>query len=264
MRWYSAAHLIIGLAFVLGPLCSSFLLAQSAAFPFFCCSSVAFGNFLAIYFFFNESYSPIPTRTLNEIFVHMKQLILGRPDVRRLFLSLLLFFFGWYFFIKVFQVLLLNLAHFQGKGFFQILSYFGFCCVATQAMFSLFLYRFLHPKKVIPICLAILASSLFSFLFVHTFLSALCAVTLFSIAYSLLCPAFIAVISDSAASESQGKLMGAHQSVQAFAKVLGPLLAAATMALIPTAPIWISCLSVVASGAVFLLLREKAISPGNL
>lgn len=258
VRLYSLSHMIIGLAFVLGPYLSSKIFFS--CFPAFLgCAAISFINFLLIHLFFDSSeqkrVEPISFKEIRESF---RELIQEKVELRPLFLSTFLLFCGWYFFIKFFQVLLIHQIRFSEEAFCHLLSYFGLCCVLTQLFFSLVLHKIARPQTFVYWFGAVLCGSLFSFIFIETYWATLVSVTLFSVAYSILCPSLIALISDAGSKENQGKILGFYYAMQSLAKVLAPCLAGTTMLLFPAAPILCSCLFIVASGLAFTKISKRA------
>jgi len=82
-------------------------------------------------------------------------------------------------------------------------------------------------------------------------------VPLFTFAYASLVPSLTALVSDYASSHDNGKVMGLHQSTQAIAKILGPLLAGVLLTLTPLATVLFSPLFILASRWVLALNSKK-------
>ncbi len=78
-------------------------------------------------------------------------------------------------------------------------------------------------------------------------------VPLFTFAYASLIPSLTSLVSDYASTHDNGKVMGLHQSVQALAKILGPLLAGCLLTFTPLATVIFSPLFILSSRAIFAL-----------
>lgn len=255
LKRFSLSNMMMGLAFILGP----FLAGQLVdAFPnevprlsfiaFLACGAVSVGNIFLIARFYQSRF----------ISATKKPSSLGLSDVfkeeRRLHLVLggtFLLFFGWYAFIKFFQALFLNHPHFQDLEIFNALSYFGIMCVLSQFCFSLFLHKIFNRRKHLIFFIALLAASIFATAFVKSYLALMTTVTLFSFAYSILCPCLMYEISEFGNQETRGRIMGIYQSVQDLAKILAPILAGCTMAISVQGPILIASSFILGSFGLF-------------
>ncbi len=253
-RRYGFSNLIFGLAFIIGPYITSHFSLNLSAYPFVICALFAMTNFWMIFFFLHEKEQGTISWKREW---HIKTFFLSSKKLQGLLLSSFLLFLGWYFFIKFFQVFLFNQFQFSGQKFSEILSYFGGCCVLTQILFVFVLYRWMQPRKFLPLMLGLLSLSLLALLYVKSQPSLWFVVTLFSVAYSLISPAFTSVISNSEDTDSQGKIMGLYQSVQALAKVLAPIFAGIFMALSSDLPLFISSASIMASAFIFFFIKNR-------
>ena len=88
----------------------------------------------------------------------------------------------------------------------------------------------------------------------------LVAIAIFTLGDGLLQPSINAIISNAAPADAQGLVQGANQSQQAFARMLGPLLAALLSPLGLSAPYWVAGLIAVA-GVVLLSVAGRSAHP---
>lgn len=255
LKRFSLSNMMMGLAFILGPFLAGKLVD---AFPnevpylsfiaFLVCGAVSIGNILLIARFYKLPFIPVvkkqPSLSFNTVFREEKPLIFVLGGA-------FLLFFGWYAFIKFFQALFLNHPSFQDLEIFNALSYFGIMCVLSQFCFSLFLHKIFNRRKHLIFFIALLAISIFATAFVKSYLALMTTVTLFSFAYSILCPCLMYEISEFGTQETRGRIMGIYQSVQDLAKILAPILAGCTMAISTQGPILIASSFILGSFALF-------------
>lgn len=255
-RRYGISNLIFGLAFILGPYLISKLSPQPSPYPFLVCAFCSLFNFILIRFFFDERENPHAYMSWKNHW-HLKTFFGLSSSLKQLLIAGFLLFFGWYFFIKFFQVFLFHHFQFSSQEFSELLSYFGACCVATQVLFLLFLHKGASPRTFLLVCLTVLALSLLSLLYITEAKGLWIVVTIFSIAYSLITPCFIAVVSNNAAQTHQGKILGLYQSVQALAKVVAPSLAGVALAMGTDLPLIISSSAILASSVLFFFVKNN-------
>lgn len=253
---YGLSNLIFGLAFILGPYIISQFSPGPTALPFLVCALCALGNFFLIYLFFEEK-EPSHSFVQWEKHWHFKNLFYCSKSLKKLLLSGFFLFFGWYSFIKFFQVFVLQHFQFSSTQFCELLSYFGLCCVITQSFFVLLLHKWTEPRKFLLFFLALLFLSLLSLFFVQQEYALWIVVTLFSIAYSLIAPCFMAVVSNSEEKEAQGKAMGLYQSVQALSKVIAPAATGAILTFGTETALLVSSTSILASGFLFFFVKNR-------
>ena len=256
LKRYSLSNMMVGLAFVLGPFfagqATSSTLATSnlAFFAFLGCGFVSLTNVALIGRHFKNTPILSESKKTSSTFGLTTLL---KQDKKFLFslIGIFLLYFGWYSFIKFFQALFLNKPYFKEIEIFNILSYFGICSVISQLLFSFFLHKFFSGKKQLLCLTALLALSILATAFVTSYGALMVTVTLFSFAYSILCPCILFEISRFGTQETQGRVMGFYQSTQDLAKILGPLLAGCTMALWPQGPALIAPLFIFCSMLIF-------------
>lgn len=252
-RRYGLSNMIFGLAFVLGPYIASHLSSLYTSYAFLACALCSLVNFGLIFVFFKDDAPSVSWRghfNLRHIF-HC-----SRP-LKQLLFSGFLLFFGWYFFIKFFQVFLFQEFNFSSQQFCELLSYFGACCVITQLLFILFLHKLASPRRFVLFFLFVLAFSILSLLYIEQEIALWLIVTLFSVAYSLIAPCFTTLISNAESTQEQGKAMGLYQSMAAVAKVMAPGLAGLVLTMQTNLPLFISSAAILSSGILFFFLKKS-------
>ena len=262
-RRFSFSIMTFGFAFIIGPFLSGQLFTHlSFANPvlliFLLSALISLVNFLLISCFFHDTMRGmrIPKFKPHYIGQDLKNLLSESKTLKSVFTSVFALYFGWYFFIKFFRVFLIDRLQYSIEAYCNILSYFGICCLIAQGLYTLYCHR-IKEETVLKVSAPLLAIAIFSLAAIKAPLTILCAVTLFSFCYAIICPALTYLISEYGGNAHQGKVMGLFQAVQATAQVLAPSLAGLAMATHPLAPIAISGLFILAGAILF----NRAIKP---
>jgi predicted MFS family arabinose efflux permease len=187
-----------------------------------------------------------------------KDLFQCNREIKVLLFAEFLIFFGWYFFIKTFQVFLIEGIKCTEAQVFNVYSQYGFWFALSQVVFITWLHKYSKSEKFFHHFITFLAFSIFVLYFAKTFWAACLIVPLFTFAYGSLIPSLTGLVSGYTTSDNTGKVMGLHQSVQAFAKIGGPLIAGCVLTLTPLATVLLSPLFILASRAIFALREKKA------
>jgi hypothetical protein len=124
--------------------------------------------------------------------------------------------------------------------------------ILAQLLFSFFAKGTAKNKRGVIFFITLLGGSIVGLAFVNTTLTLLINITLFSAAYSLLYPSLVFLVSEQGGIESQGKIMGLYQSVQALAKVLAPLMMGVTMQVWWKLPLFVSSAFIFSSLILFI------------
>jgi Arabinose efflux permease len=257
IRRFIFLNILMGLAFILGPLISMYTTAY--LYCFLGCACITFFNagILAISLDNTPTFKSTEIPSIKNLYTDFKSLYLENQNLVRLVVTLFLLFFGWYFFIKFFQVFLIISRSFEESEIFYTLSYCGLCTIVTQILFSFMVKKTMYKPILIRIFITFLALSIVSLAFVSSYFQLSLIIPLFSAAYSLLCPSLVYLMSEEGGRASQGKIMGLYQSVQGLAKVLAPLLMGLTMQVWWKLPLFLSCFFILASAFTFRTKAKK-------
>jgi DHA1 family tetracycline resistance protein-like MFS transporter len=265
-RKFSLSTMTMGSAFILGPYLSGKWMAllespvKTGIYIFGLASFISCLSFLITKLFFRwEEKGPLclpssPFALLKEVASVLKQ----SPNLKLLFTAVFALYFGWYSFIKFFQVFLIQQMELDQKAYCNVLSYFGFCCLASQLLFYLIFSKVLKERVSLRLFPILLGAAILSFLFIHDYYALIVAVTLFALSYSLISPSLNSVISQHGSLSTHGKIMGMSQSVQSLAKLLSPGIAGAMMATSLYSPIVVSCILITLTSALFAFASPKA------
>lgn len=265
-KFFAIPYLMLGLGFILGPYVTGKVVAFSSSLSIACfglflaCAFLSFCNFLLLYFFFKREDASIVTLSK----ISWKELLTCSREVKILLFGEFLILFGWYFFIKSFQVFLIEGAGCSDTQVFSLYSQYGVWFTISQLLFIFWLHRQAKSEVFLRTFILLFAVSIFALVFVSNYTAACLVVPFFTFAYAALSPALTGLISDYASSHNNGKVMGLHQAIQAFAKIGGPLLAGCVLPLTPSATIILSPLFILGSLAVFKLREKKSVSESAL
>jgi MFS transporter, DHA1 family, tetracycline resistance protein len=256
-KFFAMSHLMIGLGFILGP----WIAGQAVSFSghlfnacfylFVGCAACSFLNFLLIWRFWSTEDEQLAVPKWTE--VHFKDFLQCEKPLKTLLWAEFLIFFGWYFFIKTFQVFLVEKIGCSESQVFNIYSQYGLWFTISQVIFILWLHKYSRSEKFFRQFIFLFAFSIFVLSFMQNYKMTCFIVPLFTFAYASLIPSLTSLVSDYASSHNNGRVMGLHQSVQALAKILGPVIAGVLLTLTPMATVLFSPLFILASRAVFVL-----------
>ncbi len=261
VKFFAVSHLMLGIGFILGPFVAGKVvgfsphLFEACFYLFLACAIFSFINFLLIYFFWTPDEDKMVSAKHAEI--PWKDLFSCNREVKILLFAEFLIFFGWYFFIKTFQVFLIEEIQCSEGQVFNLYSQYGFWFALSQVVFIVWLHRYSKSEKFFRHFITLFAFSIFILAFAKSYFAACLIVPLFTFAYGALIPSLTGLISDYASSRNNGKVMGLHQSIQAFAKIGGPLIAGGVLTLTPFATVLLSPLFILASRAVFALRSKE-------
>lgn len=260
-KFFAMSHLMLGVGFILGPWIAGQVVAYSthlfdACFYLFVgCAVFSFINFLLIFNFWSDESEKLAIPKWTE--TRFRDFLRCEKPLKTLLWAEFLIFFGWYFFIKTFQVFLVEKIGCSEMQVFNIYSQYGFWFALSQLVFILWLHKYSRSETFFRRFIFLFAFSILLLSFMQNYMMICFAVPLFTFAYASLVPSLTTLVSDYASSHNHGKVMGLHQSVQAFAKILGPIFAGILLTLTPMATVLFSPLFILASRAVFAIGREK-------
>lgn len=266
---YGISYAMVGAGFTLGPFIGKLVISHTenlfflGFWLFLVCTGLSLGNFSLLSFFFKDRKNPIPLLKENSDLslpdFHPSHFLSCKKETKSTLLSVFLLLFGWYFFIKTFQVFLLEERRFTEENVFLLISMYGLFSLLSQIAYIYKIHQYIKKELFFPFFITLLSISISSLGFVHSMEGTLCLVALFSLGYSALMPSLTSKIAESATEETSGKVMGIYLSVQALAKILAPALAGMCLALTPFSSIGFSSLAIFSS-LLFLYKRKRKIS----
>ncbi len=260
-KFFAISHLMLGLGFILGPWVAGQVvtvaghLFEACFYLFVGCAAFSFLNFLLIWKFWSNDTEKLAVPKWTE--VRFRDFLKCERPLKTLLWSEFLIFFGWYFFIKTFQVFLIEKIGCNEGQVFNLYSQYGIWFSLSQVIFILWLHKYSRSEKFFRYFIFLFAFSIFLLSFMQDYFMICFIMPLFTFAYASLVPSLTTLVSDYACSHENGKVMGLHQSIQAFAKILGPVIAGVLLTLTPLATVLLSPLFILASRAIFVLSPER-------
>lgn len=253
-RFFALSHLMLGVGFILGPWIAKEAVSLSthlfqASFSLFVgCAAFSFINFVLVYFFWSHETENVATPKWTA--VNLKDFLRCEKPLKTLLWGEFLIFFGWYFFIKTFQVFLVEKIGCSEAQVFDIYSQYGFWFSLGQLIFILWLHKHARKDLFFRGFIFLFAASIFILSFMGSYSMICFVVPLFTFAYASLVPSLTALVAQYASAHNNGQVMGLHQSVQAIAKVAAPVAAGLLLTLTPMATVLLSPLFIIASRAL--------------
>jgi len=219
-----------GLGFTVGPFLGGKFSAYGFSAPFLVAGVATFLNFLLIFFFYRESNGNIKHQTTK----HKKMLCQGiknlkkafiTPNLRILFLAILLYCFGWSFYYEFLPVTWIADHQFSAEkiGFFFAYGA-GWYALSAGLLIRPILGRYRH-EAVFFFALLALGVFLFLMLLTTNILWVWIGLPIANFFAALLFPTSTTLISNWAAKNAQGETLGILGSVQSAAFALSPLAA---------------------------------------
>jgi MFS family permease len=260
-KFFAMSHLMLGVGFILGPWIAGQVVSfsnhlfQACFYLFVGCAAFSFLNFLLIFRFWSHDTEKLAVPKWTE--VRFKDFLKCEKPLKALLWAEFLIFFGWYFFIKTFQVFLIEKIGCNETQVFNIYSQYGLWFALSQVVFILWLHRYSRSEKFFRRFIFLFAFSILILSLMQNYTMTCFIVPLFTFAYASLVPSLTTLVSDYASSHDNGKVMGLHQSTQAIAKILGPLVAGVLLTLTPLATVLFSPIFILASRLFFVLGSER-------
>jgi MFS transporter, DHA1 family, tetracycline resistance protein len=243
-----------GLGFLLGPALGGQIAKLGLHAPAFAAGSLALVTMVLAYFFLPESLPPEKRRRTGIEYNPFRQIVsaLSRANVRMLLIVTFLFSLAYSQLQSHFAFYTMARWQLTEQDNSWYLTYLGFMAVVMQG----FLIRRLMPifgeRKLSLFGLGLGIGGFLVTALAPGPLWLYLAMTFLAGGSGLVVPSLNALISQRAAPEEQGWLMGVSQSMAAFSRVVGPLMAGVVFDWIAApAPFWIGA-AVVALALVML------------
>lgn len=160
--------------------------------------------------------------------------------------------FGWFCFIKTFQVFLIEKEGIHQANLLFFVSYYGLCLFGFQAFYTSWLHKWFSKPTYLVGLLFLLGLALAALPFSQGYTALLCVIALLTFAYAMIGPSLTALFSETYSSGRHGKMMGQHQSIMAAAKITAPLAAGCLLMIDSSVAIAVSS-AAVCTAAVLLL-----------
>jgi len=253
-----------GLGFIIGPVLGGVLSDPSVvpwfnyAVPFIFAAILSSLNLILVWFRFPETNAN-PRKDL-VINITRGPGNLGRAfqlvHLRKVFLTVFLFAFGFTFFSQFVQVYLVE--KFQTSqadiGFF--FGFIGLWLVLTQGVILRSIPSSVSPKKVLRAVLPIQAVAFLLLMLPQERWQLFFIVPFIPMTQGLISPNLAAMLSNRARPEEQGEMLGIQQSVQASAMLITPIVGGFVIAIHLSMPFILASLSALAAWLVVMRIKD--------
>jgi len=259
---------IVGIAFgiglILGPLMGTFLSnpdihpSFNLSTPFLAILIINFFNLVLLAKYFDE-----PLKSFNKSKI---SLIAGIQNLyrafsekqwRALFLSALFVYFGLFFFLQFFQVILIDRFEYTIMQQGMTLAFCGLIMALAQGVLLPRLTNRFPVNKLILVFLPVLALGFVLLTMAYSHWMLFISLVLLISAQGICTPGLLAMISNKAGDNVQGATIGINQSIQAFASALPPLIASAIVARYLDFPLVFGAVASVIAFIIFYFFEYK-------
>lgn len=246
-RNFGLIGMAFGLGFIIGPYIGGKLSDPtivswfSYVTPFYLTFSLAIINVLLVFSKFPETSAVRKKMKVNVFqgFTNIRKAVAFK-NLRVMFAVVFILTIGFNFFTQFFQVFLYQKFSFTPSQVGDFFAFMGLCIVVTQGGILRPLSKKFKPAKILTYSILLLAVS-FPLLLIPNESIWLYAVVLFiAIFQGLNQPNTTAIISNLAARDSQGEILGINQSITALALALPPIFAGFLTAINLNFPIWLA------------------------
>ena len=239
-----------GMGFILGPPLGGWLSADgNFAAPAYVSSSLAGLNFLAILFFLPESRKGKKEVRKGSVFpIAAIVEALGRPKVRLILWTSILFFMAFSTFTSIFSLYTLRRFGLSADGNGLLLGFVGIMVVLTQAVLVGRLAKQYGEGKILRWGLIVLSVSMLVWGTARSLEMLMLVCVLTPISAGSIGAALRSTITKVVEPDEVGKMLGVQASVESMTRAIGPLLGAGLMETIGTGAPGVFC-----STSLFLL-----------
>lgn len=225
-RHFGLYNMMCGLGFTIGPFLGGWLSNESFTFPFCVAGFATFMSLALIFFFFKETHKVRKKAKTywNEGVRNLKRAFKVK-GLNTLFLTILMFSFGWSFFYEFIPVSWIGTFNFKASeiGFFYAYGS-GVYALSSGVLIGPILGRCDH-MKILFYVLSCLSLILFSLIFLPSSFWIWIYLPIVNFLVALVYPTSTTLISNMGSKEAQGEILGVLQSVQSAAFALSPLAA---------------------------------------
>lgn len=256
-----------GIGFVLGPYIGGKLSDPSviswfdATTPFWFAAILSLLNALSIKFFFPETRTSLVSKIKIEWTRSFHNILNAYKfrGFRTLFATSFLISAGFAFFVSFFSVYLINKFGFTQGNIGDFFAYIGIWIAITQAVITRALAKKFKEYQILRISIMGISLGVISFFAPTVSWGIYLVAPILAISNGLTMANLTGLISRTAAADVQGEILGIQSSIQAFAQSVPPMLSGYIAANIsPDAPIFVSSMTILFAGFVFLLFYKPS------
>lgn len=257
-KYYGLLNMSFGAGFTLGPFISGTLAENAGPIaPFAVAFALVVLNLYLVWWKLEETRHFISKGKVKVFlaFYQVKQAY-RMPELRFIFLGLLIFSFGWSFFTEFVPLFLIDRYNFNPA---EIGLFYGY----TSTFYSISAGFLIYPIiKRLGTQRSLFLSMLFSGLYLGVFLAIRSTNFLWlylpftQFFFAFVYPAIAAIISNRVSDERQGEVMGIYQSLIALALTVTPFFSGSFVGDTPSLTVSVSAVLMAFSAIMVLLQRE--------
>lgn len=226
-----------GLGFILGPVLSGWIAAQtaSAAAPFWFASVLGLLNTLSVAFFLPETRTHIREHAARfSLLTGVRNIIAALEDkvLRPYYTINFLYYTGFAFFTSVIGLLLVERFSYDEAGIGLFFGVVGVWVVITQGFLIRIVSRRFSEQVLLSVTIPVVGISIIAFALVSNPTLLYAAIPLMAIPQGISMANLTAVLSKHVSHDRQGAVMGINGSLSAFSQGAIPLVAGGIAALI--------------------------------
>lgn len=259
-RNFGLVGMAFGIGFILGPTLGGLLADDTivnwftASTPFWFTAILTAFNVLFILYAFPETLKQKREVAVNP-FTGFRNLAIsfGRPNLRRIFIVVLLLSLGFTFFTQFFAVYLIQDFSYSEKDIGLLFGWVGIWLALTQGVLVPKLGKRFPPQKILMYSILGLSASLVLVLQPNTALGLYILNPLIAIAQGITSPNLTATISMQASEDMQGEILGINQSMQSLGQLIPPLIGGYLITFTSSLPIWVGSGLILLGWVVFVL-----------
>lgn len=266
-RNFGLVGMAFGMGFILGPMIGGLLSDNTIVswfdhhVPFMFTAALTLLNILLVIWRFKETLiNKINTKVtafkgFENIFTSF-----ANPQLRNIFIIVLLISIGFTFYTQFFSVLLYEEFDFKEKNIGFLYGYVGIWLAITQGVIVRYLSYRIPPKKILLFSLPILALGI-SLLFIPTEGWMFYIVNpIIAIFYGITSPNLTSLVSSQADKTLQGAILGINQSMLALGQTITPLIGGYLLIQSPYLPMAASAAIIFIAFIAFYFLRKRFVS----
>lgn len=261
---FGLVGMAFGLGFILGPTIGGILADDSvvswfnAATPFWFTAGLTFLNVLMVQFRFRETIGQKRETSIN-IFTGFRNIGVAfrAPNLRSIFIVILLLSLGFSFFTQFFSVLLIQKFSFAEKDIGLLFGWIGIWLAITQGLVVRQVSKYVSSDTVITYSIFALSISLALLLLPDQGYWFYILNPLVALSQGMTSPNLTAVVAEQASPAQQGEILGINQSMQSLGQAVPPLIAGYINTISSYLPIFTASLLIFLGWLVYVLVFKR-------